>query len=153
MSKTHPSPIVEALLITRLIPPSVVSRMVEEGRLDQETVDLLLGSAAADLSSAEVAALLETALREDLHVVVFDPIDDGFRVDADWGAGKVEGRLLGASTLYVRVPETLSEEDVWGVWSGEVLVSMPFSLGITWHLRDPEIVVYNNQRWIKAITK
>lgn len=127
--------------------------MVEEGRLDKEAADRLFGS-AADLSSMEVAAVLEAALREDLQVVVFDPIDDGFRVDADWGAGTVEGRLLGASTLYVMVLDaTMGEEDIWDIWNGEVLVSMPFSRGNPWRLRDPELVVYNNQRWIKAITR
>lgn len=148
-----PSPIVEALLKTNLIPLPVVRQMVAEGRLDQEAADRLYGL-AADLTEEQVAAMLETALREDLQVVIFDPIDDGFRVEADWGTGITEGRLLGASTLYMRIDDPdVDASDIWNIWDGEVWVAMPYVEGAVWLLRDPSIVHYNNQRWIKATTR
>ena len=98
--------------------------------------------------------MLETALREDLQVVIFDPIDDGFRVEADWGTGITEGRLLGASTLYMRIDDPdVDASDIWNIWDGEVWVAMPYVEGAVWLLRDPSIVHYNSQRWIKATTR
>jgi len=127
--------------------------MVEEGRLDQEEVDRLFGS-ADDLAPEEVAAVLEEALRARLPVVTFDPIEEGFRIRANWGTGETEGRLIGASTLYIKIEDrALDEEAIWSIWDGEVWVSMPFTQGSNWLLRDASIVHHKNNRWIKAMTR
>ena len=70
----HPSPLVAALLRTGQVPRSVIVRMVQEGRLDMEEVNRLCGSEDENLSTEEIADLLEEALRQNLQVTTFDPL-------------------------------------------------------------------------------
>lgn len=125
--------------------------MVQEGRLDMEEVDRLCGSVEKDLSTEEIADILEEALRQNLQVTTFDPVQDGFPVQVNWGTGLTVGRLLGSKTLYILVDDDcLDEEAIWDIWDGDVWVALVGAEGATWLFRDPTLVTYNNQRWIKA---